>query len=162
MDFNVRFDKMSKAMKTQLFIDNLTMIFNPQALFSDGTPFYRIPSEPGENELVRIRFFCCSEIVVVVLILFLFLFVVFVLPMTGFLIIMKEQYSLAQRKWNIILKSTVGRLCVIITVLVYAAALNHTIISLLHLHIIHLTGLKAQYFTRYMLTGFTMVTILMM
>ena len=61
MDFNVRFDKMSKAMKTQLFIDNLTMIFNPQALFSDGTPFYRIPSEPGENELVRIRFRSARE-----------------------------------------------------------------------------------------------------
>ena len=43
MDFNVRFDRMSKAMKTQLFIDNLTMIFNPQALFSDGTRLYRIP-----------------------------------------------------------------------------------------------------------------------
>lgn len=56
MDFNVRFDKMTKAMKTQLFIDNLTMIFNPQALFSDGTSLYRIPSEPQVNDLVRIRF----------------------------------------------------------------------------------------------------------
>ena len=36
MDLNVRLAKMTKAMKTQLFIDNLTTIFNPQALFSDG------------------------------------------------------------------------------------------------------------------------------
>ena len=56
MDFSVRFDKMTKAMKAQLFIDNLTMIFDPQALFSDGTSLYRIPSEPQVNDLVRIRF----------------------------------------------------------------------------------------------------------
>ena len=42
MDLNVRLAKMTKAMKTQLFIDNLTTIFNPQALFSDGTAQYRI------------------------------------------------------------------------------------------------------------------------
>ena len=29
MDMNVRLAKMTKAMKTQLFIDNLTTIFNP-------------------------------------------------------------------------------------------------------------------------------------
>ena len=46
MDLNVRLAKMTKAMKTQLFIDNLTTIFNPQALFSDGTAQYRIPPEP--------------------------------------------------------------------------------------------------------------------
>ena len=50
MDISVRFNKMSKNMKTQLFIDNLTMIFDPQALFSDGTIDYRIPPEPKINE----------------------------------------------------------------------------------------------------------------
>ena len=61
MDFNVRFDRMSKAMKTQLFIDNLTMIFNPQALFSDGTRLYRIPPEPKAGELTKIRFRSARE-----------------------------------------------------------------------------------------------------
>ena len=56
MDISVRFNKMSKNMKTQLFIDNLTMIFDPQALFSDGTIDYRIPPEPKINEKVKIRF----------------------------------------------------------------------------------------------------------
>ena len=46
MDINIPFYKMSKAQKTQLYMDNLTVIFNPQALFSDGTAFYRNPSEP--------------------------------------------------------------------------------------------------------------------
>lgn len=56
MDIDVKFSRMSKAMKTQLYIDNLTTIFNPQALFSDGTPAYRSPSEPHANDLVKIRF----------------------------------------------------------------------------------------------------------
>ena len=56
MDLNVRLAKMTKAMKTQLFIDNLTTIFNPQALFSDGTDRYRIPPEPEAGESVKIRF----------------------------------------------------------------------------------------------------------
>ena len=56
MDLNVRLAKMTKAMKTQLFIDNLTTIFNPQALFSDGTAQYRIPPEPKANESVKLRF----------------------------------------------------------------------------------------------------------
>ena len=56
MDMNVRLAKMTKAMKTQLFIDNLTTIFNPQALFSDGTDRYRIPPEPEAGESVKIRF----------------------------------------------------------------------------------------------------------
>lgn len=56
MDLNVHMYQMSKAMKTQLYLDNLTMIFNPQALFSDGTEQYRIPAEPKENEYVKIRF----------------------------------------------------------------------------------------------------------
>ncbi len=46
MDINIPFYKMSKAQKPQLYMDNLTVIFNPQALFSDGTAFYRNPSEP--------------------------------------------------------------------------------------------------------------------
>ena len=56
MDLNVRLAKMTKAMKTQLFIDNLTTIFNLQALFSDGTAQYRIPPEPKANESVKLRF----------------------------------------------------------------------------------------------------------
>nr|WP_243034728.1 glycoside hydrolase family 13 protein [Clostridium sp. AM49-4BH] len=37
-------------------MDNLTVIFNPQALFSDGTAFYRNPSEPDCFEEVHLRF----------------------------------------------------------------------------------------------------------
>ena len=56
MDINVRLSQMSKALRTQFYIDNLAMIFNPQALFSDGTKEYRSPAEPKENEYVTIRF----------------------------------------------------------------------------------------------------------
>lgn len=56
MDINIPFYKMSKAQKTQLYMDNLTGIFNPQALFSDGTAFYRNPSEPDCFEEVNLRF----------------------------------------------------------------------------------------------------------
>ena len=49
MDMNVRLAKMTKAMKTQLFIDNLTTIFNPQALFSDAFDSI-IPPEPEAGE----------------------------------------------------------------------------------------------------------------
>ena len=56
MDINIPFYKMSKAQKTQLYLDNLTVIFNPQALFSDGTAFYRNPSEPDCFEEVHLRF----------------------------------------------------------------------------------------------------------
>nr|WP_243104141.1 MULTISPECIES: glycoside hydrolase family 13 protein [unclassified Clostridium] len=37
-------------------MDNLTVIFNPQALFSDGTASYRNPSEPDCFEEVHLRF----------------------------------------------------------------------------------------------------------
>lgn len=56
MDINIPFYKMSKAQKTQLYMDNLAVIFNPQALFSDGTAFYRNPSEPDCFEEVHLRF----------------------------------------------------------------------------------------------------------
>lgn len=56
MDLNVPFYKMSDAMKTQVYLDNLTVIFNPQALFSDGTAEYRMPPEPGAYENVKLRF----------------------------------------------------------------------------------------------------------
>ena len=56
MDINIPFYKMSKAQKTQLYMENLTEIFNPQALFSDGTAFYRNPSEPDCFEEVHLRF----------------------------------------------------------------------------------------------------------
>lgn len=56
MDINIPFYKMSKAQKTQLYMDNLTVIFNSQALFSDGTAFYRNPSEPDCFEEVHLRF----------------------------------------------------------------------------------------------------------
>ena len=56
MDLNVRWYQMSKSMKTQFYIDNLATIFNPQALFSDGTKAYRSPAEPQVNEYVTIRF----------------------------------------------------------------------------------------------------------
>lgn len=56
MDLMFPFQKMSKALKTQVYLDNLTVIFNPQALFSDGTSSYRIPPEPGMYEQVKLRF----------------------------------------------------------------------------------------------------------
>ena len=61
MDLNVQFYKMSKQMKTQLYLDNLTTIFNPQALFADGTEFYRCPSEPDLYDRVRLRLRCARE-----------------------------------------------------------------------------------------------------
>lgn len=61
MDFDVRFHKMTKQMKTQLYLDNLTTIFNPQALFSDGTQFYRYPTEPDPGDKVRLRFRSARE-----------------------------------------------------------------------------------------------------
>ena len=61
MDLNVQFYKMSKHMKTQLYLDNLTTIFNPQALFADGTEFYRCPSEPDPYDRVRLRLRCARE-----------------------------------------------------------------------------------------------------
>ena len=61
MDFDVRFHKMSKQMKTQLYLDNLTTIFNPQALFCDGTQFYRNPTEPEPGDRVRLRFRSARE-----------------------------------------------------------------------------------------------------
>ena len=54
MDLNVQFYRMSKQMKTQLYLDNLTTIFNPQALFADGTEFYRCPAEPDPYDSVRL------------------------------------------------------------------------------------------------------------
>ncbi len=56
MNLNVSFHKMSKTMKTQLYIDNLTTIFNGQALFSDGSSQYRIPMEPDKFDDVMIKF----------------------------------------------------------------------------------------------------------
>lgn len=61
MDLNVQFYKMSKQMKTQLYLDNLTTIFNPQALFADGTEFYRCPAEPDPYDRVRLRLRCARE-----------------------------------------------------------------------------------------------------
>lgn len=61
MDLNVQFYKMSNQMKTQLYLDNLTTIFNPQALFADGTEFYRCPSEPDPYDRVRLRLRCARE-----------------------------------------------------------------------------------------------------
>ena len=56
MDIYIPYHKMSKAQRTQLYMDNLTVIFNPQALFSDGTASYRIPPEPDAYDKVRLRF----------------------------------------------------------------------------------------------------------
>lgn len=56
MDLRVPFYKMSEAQQVQLYMDNLTTIFDPQALFSDGTGAYRIPPEPQAGETVRLRF----------------------------------------------------------------------------------------------------------
>ena len=61
MDLNVQFYRMSKQMKTQLYLDNLTTIFNPQALFADGTEFYRCPAEPDRYDRVRLRLRCARE-----------------------------------------------------------------------------------------------------
>ena len=61
MDLNVQFYRMSKQLKTQLYLDNLTTIFNPQALFADGTEFYRCPAEPDPYDRVRLRLRCARE-----------------------------------------------------------------------------------------------------
>lgn len=61
MDLNVQFYRMSKQMKTQLYLDNLTTIFNPKALFADGTEFYRCPAEPDPYDRVRLRLRCARE-----------------------------------------------------------------------------------------------------
>lgn len=61
MDLNVQFYRMSKQMKTQFYLDNLTTIFNPQALFADGTEFYRCPAEPDPYDRVRLRLRCARE-----------------------------------------------------------------------------------------------------
>ena len=54
MNLNVQLSQMSKAMKTQLYMDNLAMIFNPQAIFSDGTERYRMPAEPKAYDSVQL------------------------------------------------------------------------------------------------------------
>ena len=56
MELNIGLDKMSPVMRTQFYIENLTMIFNPQALFSDGTEAYRSPAEPQAYDYMTIRF----------------------------------------------------------------------------------------------------------
>ncbi|MCH5267171.1 MAG: glycoside hydrolase family 13 protein [Lachnospiraceae bacterium] len=61
---------MSKAQKTQLYMDNLTVIFNPQALFSDGTASYRMPPEPDAYEPVCLRFRAGRENVDEVILIF--------------------------------------------------------------------------------------------
>ncbi len=70
MDLDVRFHKMSKMMKTQLYLDNLTTIFDPQALFADGTKFYRFPTEPEEYQSVRLRFRSARENLDAVILIF--------------------------------------------------------------------------------------------
>lgn len=55
MDLNLHWHQMSKSMKTQLYIDKLATIFNPQAVFSDGTEAYRSPAEPQVNDYVTLR-----------------------------------------------------------------------------------------------------------
>lgn len=56
MDLNMNLYQMSDVMKIQLYIENLTTIFNPQALFSDGTESYRSPAEPQIGDFVTIKF----------------------------------------------------------------------------------------------------------
>ncbi len=61
MDFNFNFKRLSKVTKTDIYMDTLSTIFNAQALFSDGTKFYRNPPEPDEGEQVTIRFRTARE-----------------------------------------------------------------------------------------------------
>lgn len=61
MELNVSFDRMSTSVKTQIYMENLTTIFNPQALFADGTVFYRDPVEPMPGDNVRLRFRTARE-----------------------------------------------------------------------------------------------------
>lgn len=48
--------KLSVYEKIRLYMDNVMPILNEKALFSDGSAQYRIPMEPAENEVVKIRF----------------------------------------------------------------------------------------------------------
>ncbi|MCR5624810.1 MAG: glycoside hydrolase family 13 protein [Lachnospiraceae bacterium] len=61
MDFKFNINKLSKYAKYDLYMDTLNNIFNSQALFSDGTTFYRYPSEPDPNDIVRLRFRTARE-----------------------------------------------------------------------------------------------------
>lgn len=61
MDLQLSISKLSKAAKIQLYMDNLTTIFNSQALFSDGTARYRSPAEPDPYQDVTLRFRTARE-----------------------------------------------------------------------------------------------------
>ena len=56
MDLNMNFNQLTKKEQLQMYIDNMTPVFNKRALFSDGTSGYRCPSEPMPYDLVKIRF----------------------------------------------------------------------------------------------------------
>ena len=43
-------------MKKMQYILNMRAVFNKEALFSDGTEYYRSPSEPKAGDTVTIRF----------------------------------------------------------------------------------------------------------
>ncbi|MCR5202830.1 MAG: glycoside hydrolase family 13 protein [Lachnospiraceae bacterium] len=55
MDLNINLQTLSKSAKTLIYLDNLTNVFNQQAVFSDGTGNFRIPPEPEPHSDVRIR-----------------------------------------------------------------------------------------------------------
>ena len=50
--------------KRMQYILNMRPVFNKEALFSDGTEYYRIPAEPKAGDTVTIKFrtqrFCIS------------------------------------------------------------------------------------------------------
>lgn len=54
MDCNIHFSSLSKGTKLRLYIENMSTVFNADAVFSDGTAQYRSPSEPMEFEDVTL------------------------------------------------------------------------------------------------------------
>ncbi|PID82126.1 MAG: alpha-glycosidase, partial [Clostridiales bacterium] len=55
MEVNVSVDNLTKAQKLLLYLGTRQPVLNDRAVFSDGTSFYRQPSEPSENDQIKIR-----------------------------------------------------------------------------------------------------------
>lgn len=56
MEFHINTEHLSQYCKKKLFVDNMMPALNTEALFCDGTSFYRNPMEPTSEDSVRIRF----------------------------------------------------------------------------------------------------------
>ncbi len=55
MELNLSLDNLTKAQKLFLYLGTRQPVLDDRAVFSDGTSFYRQPSEPSENDHITIR-----------------------------------------------------------------------------------------------------------